>query len=421
MKEEYLHYLWRMKRLNYNRLKLINKNQSAISILETGWYNTDPGPDFFNGAVLYDGIRWSGNIEFHVKSSDWYLHKHHLDKAYNNVILHVVYEYDKEVIVEGDCLPTIELKNQIDEKHYRNYYRIVSNMNKVPCHDKVMHHKLKLLQQIDISFLQRIERKGQALLDGKEMVDKNNLFLTAIFKAVGGRTNALPMSQLAKNIPFNIIAKESWDSHRIEALLFGAAGLLNETVDEYPLQLKKQWKLLKNKYQLAEMNTNTWKFGGTRPYSFPTFLLAQLSAFLKQFDGNRLDLASADQIIERINNLDGTLIHPYWQTHFVFDKASKKHVLRFSKLFLRNLMINGIVPYLVALKFLKGKFTFLDTAVEIMEKLPPENNSVVKYWKNIGFIPKNAFESQGLLELNNEFCIFKKCLSCKVGNAILDG
>lgn len=419
MKEEYLHYLWRMKRLNFSQLKLVNCDQSPISIEEIGWYNTDAGPDFFNGTVVIDGIKWSGNIELHIKSSDWYAHKHHLDEAYNNVILHVVYEYDKEVIINGSDLPTIELKNQIDATHYKNYNRIISNANRVPCSNKVMEHELELLQQIDISFLQRIERKGRDLLDEGESIDKNNLFLAAIFKAVGGRTNALPMSQLAKLIPFKTFVKEGWDKIRIEALLFGVAGLLNNH-DTYSLELLHQWKLLKNKYQLTEMNPNSWKFGGMRPYSFPTFVLAQLCAFLAQFNGDRLDSYSADTTIKKINSLDSSLIHPYWETHFVFGKESKTHELKFSKLFQNNLIINGITPYFVALKTLKGDFSFLDTAVEIMEKLPAEENGVIKYWKNIGFRPKNAFESQGLLELNNEFCTFKKCLSCKVGNAILD-
>lgn len=421
MKEEYLHYLWRLKRLNFNHLKLINHNQSPISIKETGWYNSDAGPDFFNGTVIYEGIKWSGNIEFHVKSSDWYVHKHNLDEAYNNVILHVVYEYDKEVIVNGNSLPTIELKKQIDMVHYNNYYRIISNKNKVPCSNEVMEHRLELLQQIDVCFLQRIERKGSMLLDEGRIMDKNNLFLAALFKAVGGRSNALPMSELAHRIPFGILAKERWDNLRIEALLFGSAGLLNGTDDVYSTQLKQQWNVLKNKYQLTEMNPNSWKFGGMRPYSFPSFVLAQLCSFLYQFDGDRLDRSSADLIINKINSLDDSLIPTYWENHFVIGKASKIHALKFSKLFKHNLIINGIVPYFVALKILKSDFSFLDTAVEIMEKLPSEHNSVVRYWQSLGFQPKNAFESQGLLELNNEFCTFKKCLSCKVGNTILDG
>src|SRR5690554_523555 len=146
MQEEYLHYLWRMKRLDFRQLTLVNGNKSAIQVKETGWYNTDAGPDFFNGSVLIDGLQWSGNIEMHIRSSDWYLHNHHLDKAYDNVVLHVVYEHDKEVFVNGVALPTIALKNQLDQEHLDNYQRIISNNHKIACHNQILKFNFELNQ-----------------------------------------------------------------------------------------------------------------------------------------------------------------------------------------------------------------------------------------------------------------------------------
>jgi len=423
MQEEYLHYLWRMKRLNFSNLSLINCAKNPVYIDEVGWYNLDAGPDFFNGMITINGIQWSGNIELHIKSSDWYAHKHHLDDAYNNVILHVVYEHDKEVFVNGDVLPTIELKNLIDHKHHVNYTSIISNVHKVPCYSHIKDHLFSLLQQIDISFIHRIERKGLSLFEmtGNESRDKNALFLSAIFQSVGGRTNKLPMQELAQLISYAIVAKEKWDAIRLEALLFGCAGLLNKNcTDAYYLSLKNQWIFLKNKYQLPEMRKDAWKFGGIRPFSFPTFILAQVSGFLLQFEYTKLDQLSHKEIINQIYSLNDHLINPYWETHFLFGKESKKRKVKFSNLFKDNLLINGIVPYFVALKHLNNDFSYADKAIELMENIQPEKNAVTNYWRNIGFQPKNALESQGLLELNNEFCNFKKCLSCKVGVEVLE-
>src|SRR5690554_132567 len=423
MQEEYLHYLWRMKRLSFNNLKLINGSQSTVYIEEIGWYNLDAGPDFFNGTVIVDGIQWSGNIELHIKSSDWYAHKHHLDPAYNNVVLHVVYEHDKEVFVNGSALPTIELKNQIDKAHYLNYTSIISNIQRVPCYNHVKNHEFSLLQQIDISFIHRIERKGLSLFDmvGDRLRDKSALFLAAIFQSVGGKTNKLPMQELSQLLSYSLIVKEKWDAIRLEALVFGCAGFLNDIhQDEYYMSLKKQWAVLKSKHQLLEMRKESWKFSGIRPYSFPTYILAQLSGFFLQFDYTKLDQLDAKAIITQIYALQDIQINPYWKTHFVFGKLSKEHNLKFSNLFKDNLLINGVVPYLVVLKHLNNDFSFTDKAVELMENLRPEKNSTTNYWGEIGFKPKNALESQGLLELNNEFCNFKKCLSCKVGIEVLE-
>jgi hypothetical protein len=423
MQEEYLHYLWRMKRLNFNQLKLVNGSQSSVHIDEVGWYNLDAGPDFFNGMVTVDGIQWSGNIEIHIKSSDWYAHKHHLDTAYDNVVLHVVYEHDKEVYVNGVALPTIELKNLIDPKHHLNYTSIITKVQKVPCYNHVKDHEISLLQQIDISFIHRIERKGLDLLETieGESRNKNALFLLAAFQSVGGRTNKLPMQELAQLITYAIVARERWENSRLEALLFGAAGFLNDDhSDEYYVKLNREWKVLKNKYQLSEMNKNSWKFGGIRPYSFPTYILAQLSGFLIQLDYAKLDQMSPEEIIVNVYALKNNCIHSYWESHFYFGKETKKRKVSFSNLFKDNLIINGIVPYLITLKHLTNDFAFADKAIDLMENLRPEKNTVINYWKNIGFQPKNALESQGLLELNNEFCNFKKCLSCKVGVEVLE-
>lgn len=416
MQEEYLHYIWRMKRLNFSQIKLSNGAQ--VEVDEVGWYNLDAGPDFFNGTVTIDGIKWSGNIELHIKSSDWYTHKHHLDEAYNNVILHVVYEHDKEVYVNGVRLPTIELKNQFDFEHYQNYQKIISNPIQVPCSKIVMNYNLSLLQQIDVSFLHRIERKGLELLDliSLEKRDKYSILLAAILKAVGGRVNKLPMQELACILPYRLIAKEQWDKSRLEALIFGCSGLLNDDFeDRYYQELKYSWRLLKHKHDLLEMKKSAWKFSGIRPTSFPSFILAQVSAFLLQFDLISFSNLTVKQVIDKVNNLSAAYIDEYWTNHYLFGTPSKERKLSFSKLFKQNLIINGCVPFYIAMKHLYNDFSYSDKAVDMMESLPSESNNVISYWKNIGFLPQNALESQGLLELNNEFCKFKKCLSCKVG------
>ncbi|MFA5574569.1 MAG: DUF2851 family protein [Brumimicrobium sp.] len=423
MREEYLHFLWRMKRLNFNKLQLVNGSKLPVIVKDVGWYNLDAGPDFFNGTAIIDGIQWSGNIEIHIKSSDWYAHKHHLDRTYDNVILHVVYEHDREVMVNGKPIPTIELKNLINKRHLQYYSSLVDSSNYIPCHKEVMQHHLALLQQIDISFINRIERKGLALFEGfeEQIISKNELFYVAVLKAVGGRANRLPMQQLSKYLSYKIIEKEKWEATRLDALLFGVAGFLKEECDDhYFKELHGIWKFLKNKYQLVEMNPKAWKFNGIRPYSFPTLLLVQLSAFFQQIEIGRIQFHDSDFIIEKINRLHSKKIHPYWRTHFLFGRETKERNLHFSKLFQNNLLINGVIPFLVALKHLKNDYIFADVAVELAEKLSPERNKVMNYWKAIGFQPKNVLESQGLLELNNEFCNFKKCLSCKVGSTILE-
>jgi hypothetical protein len=422
MQEEYLHYIWRLKRLPLNNLKLTDGRR--VGLVNSGWYNLDAGPDFFNGTVIIDGIQWSGNIEIHVKSSDWYKHKHQFDRAYDNVVLHVVLEHDKEVVINGQNLPTLELKNRIDSNHFKKFNTISNRNDEVPCSQNLKEiDAFNIHQQINIALFQRLERKGQELTDylKSDTQNRKRSLLTSIVQSFGGRVNKLPMIELAQILPTEVIARERWDLSRVESIVFGCSGLLNQdSEDEYEKVLVQLWAVLKSKHQLQEMNAVSWKFSGMRPFSFPTFRLAQLSALLFHWDMSFSKSIKSQTIVEQLKAAVEKPVSKYWENHFRFNVLSKKHSSQMSKNSFQLVLINGIVPYLVYLQNLEHDFEYSDIALNILELIPPEKNNITKRWTNIGVVPKNAAESQGLIELKNEFCNFKKCLSCKIGHEILE-
>lgn len=422
MQEEYLHYLWRLKRLPLNDLTLTDGRK--VELVNTGWYNLDSGPDFFNGTVVIDGIQWSGNIEIHVKSSDWYLHKHQFDKAYDNVVLHVVLEHDKDVLVNGQIIPTLELKSKIDVSHYKKFNIISNRKNEIPCsHNLNEVDSFNIQQQINVALFQRLERKGEELISylKGDVQDRKKALLIALFQSFGGRVNKLPMIELAQVVPIEIIAREKWDIARIESLIFGCAGLLNiDSVDDYLEQRIQHWRVIKTKYNLSEMNPVSWKFSGMRPYSFPTFRLAQLCALLFHWDMVFNNTIKGRSIVDEMKAAVNKPVSKYWENHFRFNNPSKKHNSKISKNSLNLILINGLAPYLIYLQHLEHDFEYADIALSVLESINPEKNNITKKWTNLGIVPKNAAESQGLIELKNEFCNFKKCLSCKVGYEILE-
>lgn len=422
MQEEYLHYLWRLKRLPLNDLTLTDGRK--VELINSGWYNLDAGPDFFNGTVIIDGIQWSGNIEIHVKSSDWYLHNHQFDEAYDNVILHVVLVNDKDVCIKGQPIPALELKDKIDKKHFERFSEISSRNNEIPCSQVLGEvDKISIKQQINVALFQRMEKKGLELIDylNDDVHDKKRALLLALFQSFGGRANKLPMTELAQIIPLDIIAREKWDRIRLEALLFGCAGLLNvESEDKYVDTLIQNWRVLKSKHELSEMNPISWKFSGMRPYSFPTFRLAQLSALLFHWDLHFNHSMKSHDVVNDLIYAARKPVSKYWEDHFRFNVESKKHDPQISKNSFNLILINGVVPYLVFLQHLENDFEYSEVALNILENTSSEKNNITKSWTNLGVVPKNAAESQGLIELKNEFCNFKKCLSCKVGHEILE-
>ncbi|MGB0933644.1 MAG: DUF2851 family protein [Lishizhenia sp.] len=422
MNEAYLQYIWKLKRVPVNNL--YTTDGKKITVLNFGTHNLDSGPDFFNGQVEIDAIKWSGNIEIHVKSSEWYLHKHQKDKAYNNVVLHVVYEYDKEVIVNGEEIPTIELKRYIDTDHFNLYNQLLSNNDWIPCVQHIPYDDLAVFQQMTTALIERGKRKAQELqgyyLEGNK--DLTHVLHLTLFSAFGGRVNKESFLQLANTIPYSIIQKEVWDKTRIEALLFGSAGFLdNHFQHPYQDSLIKEWTFLKHKYQLTSMHLSIWKFGGIRPSSFPTLKIAQLSQFISKwqyrFNGNQ------ETTIELIRAFRIYLVseeNEFWETHYTFKKrAKKKHKLALSLSAQNSIFINGIVPYLWFLGEVKNDTHYIQKALDILEQLAPELNNVNLNWKKIGVFSKNAADSQSLLEQKNQFCNFRRCLECKIGYKIL--
>lgn len=422
MQEEYLHYLWRLKRLPLSDLTLTDGRK--VELVNSGWYNLDAGPDFFNGTIIIDGIQWSGNIEIHVKSSDWYLHKHQYDKAYDNVILHVVLEHDKEVFINDEAIPTLELNNKIDLNHFEKYNTISNRNEEVPCSPNLNEvDTFNIDQQVNVALFQRLERKGEELINylKADIQDRKRALLIALFQSFGGRVNKLPMIELAQVIPVEIIGREKWDVRRVESIIFGCAGLLRtDSKDEYVEELSQHWDVLKSKYQLPVMNPVSWKFSGMRPYSFPTFRLAQLSALLFHWDLGFKESIKSQSIVSELKIAADKPVSSYWENHFRFNVLSKKHSSKISKSSFNLILINGVAPYLIYLQQLEHDFQYSDIALTILENIGAEKNNITKSWKNNGVSPKNAAESQGLIELKNEFCNFKKCLSCKVGHAILE-
>lgn len=419
MNENYLHFLWKNKRLPLTNLHTIDGKK--VEILHIGIHNLDSGPDFFNGQIVLDEIRHSGNIEMHVKSSDWNLHGHQFDKAYSNVILHVVYEHDQLIFVEGIPIPTVELKPLIDWGHFdwfTNYYKRTAPILCEPFLKEVP--EVMVINQLERALFQRMDRKMmelEQLYQSSRMSFKEVLFHT-ISKAFGMKVNQLPFQELAVGIPFNQFMKAS-RKQKI-AIAFGVGGFLNEDKSiGYHEELKKEWDFQRYRLKLTAQNTHSWKFKGCRPGGFPTQRLAQFATFVHEMNWDSDSWYLPAQ--ELLAMLQTQLMKPaddYWKNHFDFGKE-KKTPSNLSIATANTIITNSVVPFLWWLSYRLSDDSYRNKAFEILSLLPAEKNEKIEAWKKVGVKAVNALESQGLIELNNEFCLKKKCLECVIGNSVL--
>lgn len=417
MREEFLHFIWLYQLFDHSRLK--TDEGEVLLILQPGIHNLNSGPDFSEARIRIGENIWVGNVEIHIKSSDWYAHNHHLDSAYNNVVLHVVYE-DESTIEKKDKpnIPVFNLKGRIDLIKFLQWQKLVNRPDWIPCKNRFSEvPKIVKLQAIERMAVERLERKTKGVNQILNQLKGHweQTLLIMLCRSLGAKVNAAPFQILAELIPFKLIKKLKGNRLCIEAILFGIAGFLKDpSVDEYYKKLFEEYTFLKHKYSFKEMNTIHWKFMRMRPANFPVLRIAQLAVILDKWD-HLIEQLYYHSSAKKLVSILQQPINTYWKSHYRFEKISKEKSHRMGITMVNNIIINAFVPFLYAYGKAHGNEEQQENALETLQGTKAEKNNIISGWKTLELIPENAFETQGLIELKNEFCTFKKCLTCKVG------
>lgn len=420
MKEDFLHYLWRYSKFDNRSLTAVDGKR--IAIVHPGQYLQVAGPDFFNAQVVIDGQKWAGNVEIHVKSSDWYLHRHERDPAYVNVVLHVVWEHDTAVF-RGDNseIPTLELRPYTDSRTLEAYRKLSAPKDWIYCERQIADtDAFRLSAWLERLFFERLERKAGQVKSWKEFIgsDWEALLFRMLARNFGLNHNAEAFSEMSLLLPFSVVRKERKEVLRLEALFMGICGLLDESKeDQYHRQLQGEFRHLSQKYGLDERISQPVQFFKLRPDNFPTLRLSQLAALYQQSPNlfAAIVAASSSKELHRILRASAT---PYWETHYLFDRPSARKKKEMSGGFIDLLIINTIVP----LRFLYGQARGDLTAEELvtlLRELRPESNAIIEKFVTLGIVAGNAFESQALLQLKSQYCANARCLECAVGDQLL--
>ncbi|MEO6167877.1 MAG: DUF2851 family protein [Chitinophagales bacterium] len=421
MTEKFLHYLWRMKLLKNNILQ--TESGEKIQIIAAGELNTNAGPDFLNGRIKIGETLWAGNIEIHLKSSDWSAHGHQHDRAYDNIVLHVVYENDRPVCREdGSSIPCLVVKNYFDSSIYEKYQLLMQSSTWIPCEQHIHKSPAIIVQQwLNRLLIERMEEKIQPILSALQENQNNweETFYQFLAMSYGARVNAEPFQRLARAIPVKVLAKHKNNLFQLEALLFGTAGFLDEKfTDDYPNELKKEFSFLRKKYGLQSLKKHTWKFLRLRPANFPSIRLAQFAQLI--FKASHL----FSKILEAGNVNHFTLLFEstassYWNNHYRFDHSSADRKKSLGSASAELLLINTIAPFLFVYGKSRDENIYCERAFTILEQLSAENNTILKNWKELGIKAHTAFESQALLQLHNSYCKNFRCLDCAIGHQLL--
>lgn len=423
MTEAFLQYVWQHGLMGR---RLVSTDGRLVEVIRVGDINRDAGPDFFNARISVEGIEWVGNVELHVRTSDWKAHRHSQDKAYNSIILHVVFEHDAEITLQNGKQPlTVELKNILNPSLFERYDTLMRRVadEGVACAESIASvPKFVVDGWKDRLLVERIEHKTT---DVHRLLEENRggweqTCYCLMARWFGGRLNAMAFELLAKSVDQRLLARWKDDPQRIEAVLMGQAGLLEGYFeDDYPRQLQADYNALATGASLTPIAGHLWRFYRIRPSSFPTIRISQFARLLSgssNLFALMLAITDAKELLELFNQQAA----PYWNNHYRFDTLSESvSVKRVGKTQAATLLINAWVPLLFVYGTAHGQQQYKEQAIGLLQQLPPENNNIIRRWHALGLDFPDSASTQAALQLHNNYCTKGRCLDCAIGYHII--
>ena len=429
--EQLIHYVWKHKLFPLVGLKTTDGQD--VEVIDPGLHNHDAGPDFFNAKVKIGGTMWVGNVEIHDHSSDWFLHRHDRDVAYNNVILHVAEAIDVDVKTQqGEYPPQMRLQVPTDvREHYEELlatdeypacYRIIPQLSRLMIHSWMSALQTERLEQKTESIAQRVKE-----CDGSWEA----AYFVTLARNYGFGINGDAFELWAKHIPLQSVAHHRDNLMQIEALFLGQAGLLEAVSlperyhhqalsDSYFIELRSEYQYLAHKFGLQAMDVNQWHFLRLRPQNFPHIRIAQLARLYYEQRAGLSQLLECETI-KQVRQLLATQVTPYWETHYLFGEESTRSEKKLSVASLNLQVINTVCPILFAFGKHKNAEKYCERAFDLLDKLKAENNHIVRMWKEVGLKVDTAGDSQALIQLKKAYCDRKDSLRCRIGYEYLKG
>jgi len=418
--EDFLHFIWKFGL--FKREGMIADTGEKIEVMGLGEHNSDAGPDFLNTRIKIENTVWAGNTEIHLSTSDWTGHRHHNDKAYDNVILHAVYRYDRPVKrSNGEIVPTVIL--EFDDRLYKNYCGLIETGKGPACHPEIRRIDPLIIDVwMNSLVVERLQQKtehiGQLLAQYRNNWEE--VFYISLARSFGFGLNSIPFELTARSIPYSQLMRHRNNLKQTEALLMGQAGFLDDSVlfNMYYQDLRTEYMHLRKKYDLKPVAKHLWKFLRLRPVNFPTIRLAQFAALLNKSEGIFSRITGCSGLAD-LTKLFDTAASEFWDTHYTFETPSARSEKKLGNEAVNTIIINTVIPFL----FIYGRMTANDDlkerALSLLTLIPPESNRIIRHWQQRGIKVDSAFCSQGIIQLNNLYCARKKCLTCSIGTQLI--
>ena len=399
MPEIILHYIW--ERCLWAGYAQQTTDGRAVEILSVGAHNRDAGPDYSHARITIDGREWSGNIEIHVNASDWIKHRHHLDSAYDTVVLHVVRTADTPVYnSRGELVPQCELQYPSDKDYLSGLFEAAQTMDsaisRIGCAEQLLRDPAMLTEGWRRTLLRKRMECKRASLERLLEITKGSwehALYISLARNFGFHTNSLPFEQLAINTPLSYLQKHRNNLFQLTALLMGQAGLIKAEEKD----LSKEYEFFRTKFSLTPMDGSLWKHARMRPQNSPELRIRQFAQLIYQSEALLSKILDYNELKELV-------------ALFEVDGMGRSSI--------DILLINTVIPYKYAYALHRNNTAEAEQAMMLMEQIAPENNTIIRQWRVLGQQVRNAADTQALLHLYQNYCQHHECINCEVGYRI---
>lgn len=406
--EELMYYVWQQRL--YNSIEMVDGE--AIEVLHPGLRNGGSGPDFFNAKIKIDGLVWAGNVEMHVKASDWYRHHHDSDRQYDSVVLHVVMQADAEIkLHDGTIVRTVVM--HIPQDIINKYHQLIGSSaqgsglipglipayNSITCAGNIADIP-SIIQHDWMTSLatQRMLGKMQRV---KDLIEGNNqswqeAFYIILLRSFGTGVNSDNCERLARSLPYKWLLHHKDNLLQIQALLLGQSGLLNIVTGnpDYVQKLNQEALYLRQKCGLRQLPFSCWILGRVRPQAHPVNRLFSFASLVYKHE-NLFDEVLASKSLD--------------------DLRKALRAPQIGAATVNSLIINAVVPILLSYGQWQGDEDMMERSISLLEEIPAESNSYINRWTSVGIPARNAMDTQALLHLYKEYCQPHKCIRCRWG------
>ena len=418
LREAWLHWIWEQQALPPGKLSL--RGGDTLEIIEGGSYNRDAGPDFSEAMLRINGTLWAGHVEMHVREEEWYEHKHDRDPAYDNVILHVVWQYGAEACLrsDGSAIPCLALQHLIGDRAKERIQTLQGGLDWLACSGVI--RQIPPARHRTMMELALANRLAERSLQIQQLVqelggDWEHAFFIRLARNMGFRVNADAFEQLARSLHPNLLSRHRHNLFQLEALLFGQSGLLTgRKADGYRQQLAEEYRFLGHKYSLRPMKASVWKFMRMRPLNFPTLRIAQFAALWQSQAGLFAALMQSEKPDKAMQLLQAEA-SAYWHQHFRFGEEAPVQGKAIGKDATSNLLINTVAPFMFAYGMYRQDKAQMDKALGMLSGIAAENNRIIRDWMQAGVQPMHAGDSQALIWQREHMCRERWCMDCPAG------